>query len=185
MSIDLEQIIDARLAVARLGELDAQAWWRSDGVLSDDGAFVGPRVLPRSHHNARARIIFAVASHACNERYPEPKAFHLFKLTPELEDQLDDYLQGKLGDDQFWDERARRLEKVQSGDAPESVFLDMSLISQDEISLIKRLQLGPGGQSLAIRKQNDPQKLIRLLTAGFIRSAPRQLVVPYTYEEVG
>jgi hypothetical protein len=62
--LDLQPLLEARLWVARLGESDVHKWWRTDGILGSDGAFVGPRVLPRTHPTARARIAFAVAAHA-------------------------------------------------------------------------------------------------------------------------
>ena len=73
MSIDLLQLLEARLWIARLGESDVHRWWRSDGILGPDGAFVGPRVFPKTHPTGRSRIAFAVARHACDQRHPDPK----------------------------------------------------------------------------------------------------------------
>jgi hypothetical protein len=178
---ELESLLNARLTVARLGELDVNAWWRTDGALGGEGAFVGPRVLPFTHSNARARITFAVASHACDERYPEQKAFHLFRLTPEIEDQLDDFLQGKLGQSEYWDQWTERLEGIRKGADVRSILNEWSIVTPDDFKSIEKLPLGPGGRSVAIPRQSDPLKLISLLAAGFIRSTPQQLVVPYTY----
>ncbi|NJM41253.1 MAG: hypothetical protein HC853_11045, partial [Anaerolineae bacterium] len=46
--------------------------------------------------NFPARIAFAVARHSCDERHPDPKVLHLFRLTPEVEDRLDALLVERL-----------------------------------------------------------------------------------------
>src|ERR1051325_8698553 len=109
---DVARLLEARLWVARLGEGDVFRWWRTDGVLGPDGAFVGPRVLPMTHPTARARIAFAVARHACDERYPDAKARHLFRLYPEVEDRLDALLVERLGDREYWAGVMSKLEAV-------------------------------------------------------------------------
>src|SRR5712692_8552377 len=87
--LHIEWLLLARLWIARIGETDGQGWWRTSAMLGSEGAFVGPRVLPITHATARARIVFAVAAHACAERYPDPKAAHLFRLDARTEDRLD------------------------------------------------------------------------------------------------
>ena len=105
----LEQLLTARLWIARLGEGDVNRWWRTDGILGPDGAYVGPRVLPKTHPTARARIAFAVARHACDDRYPDKAVHHLFRLAPVTEDRFDAMLRDKLEDIQFWCEVWARL----------------------------------------------------------------------------
>ena len=53
---DLDLLLRARLFVARMGERDVLKWWATDGILGPDGAFVGPRSLPKTHGTAEARI---------------------------------------------------------------------------------------------------------------------------------
>lgn len=184
MSLDLTYIFHARLAVARLGELDVHGWWRTEGVLGEDGAFVGSRVVPFTHPNVRARISFAVAAHACDKIYPDPKAFHLFRLSPALEDQLDDLLQTKLGQKDCWGQEMEGLEHITKGADTLDVLLKYKVITLEEAQLIKNLPLGAANRSVAIPPQSDSNKLIRLLTAGFILSTSQQLVVPYTHAVV-
>lgn len=42
VNTSLEQLLTARLWIARLGEGGVNRWWRTDGILGPDGAYVGP-----------------------------------------------------------------------------------------------------------------------------------------------
>ncbi len=176
--IDVQHLLEARLWVARLGESDVNGWWRTDGILGTDGAFVGPRVLPVTHPTARSRIAFAVATHACSERYPDPRAHHLFKLTPELEDRLDQLLVDRLGDGDFWASMMKKLETV-SGEADSAdVLREGGVVSEEHLTYAAQQPMGPAERSLPIAATTATEALGRL-TAGFVRSRPGNLAVPY------
>jgi hypothetical protein len=172
-------LLKARLWVARLGESDLNRWWRTDGVLGRDGAFVGPRVLPLTHPTARARVAFAVAKHACDERYQDSRARHLFRLSPEVDDRLDAFLVEKLGDQEFWREMTCQLEAVPAGVSMEEVLLEQGLATTVEVREAMRASPGPGERSLALTAGGTLDETIRRLAAGFIRSKPGALAVPY------
>lgn len=173
------QVLVARLYVGRLGEADVHGWWQTDGLLGSDGAYVGPRVLPLTHGTARTRVVLAVAKHACEERHPDPNATHLFGLGPIVEDMLDVLLARRLSDDAFWSEHLAHLEAVERHPEPQQVLMAAGVVKEDDLKLIDRLPLGPGGRSLAIPRAQDTEGTVRRLAAGFVRSAPRNLVVPF------
>ncbi len=172
-------LLDARLWIARLGELDVLGWWRTDGILGSEGAFVGPRVLPLTHPTGRARIAFGVAAHACGERHPDPAARHLFRLDPELEDRLDGLLAARLSDRSYWGSMMPRLEAVGRGASCAHVLRDAGVVGAEDVALAGRLPLGPGGRSVAVPAGADEVATIRRLTAAFTRSDRGGLAVPY------
>jgi hypothetical protein len=177
--INLAQLLEARLFVGRLGDSDALGWWRTDGVLGQDGAFIGPRVLPKTHPTARTRIVFAVAAHACGERHPDPQAQHLFRLDPATEDQLDALLVERLGDHEYWQKVMFRLEAIRSDARPGTVLLEANIVTEGDLKTVGKIGLGPAGRSLPIKNGTRTDETIRLLAAGFTRSEPKSLVVPY------
>ena len=177
-SIDIRRLLEARLWVARLGESDVKGWWRTDGMLGSDGAYVGPRVLPITHPTARARIVFAVAAHACGERHPDTKAMHLFRLTPEIEDRLDALLVERLGEQDFWNGLMTRLEAITKESDPAETLKTGGLVSVEDLAYVNKQQLGPAERSVPI-SADSPAEIVGRLTAGFVRSKPGTLAVPY------
>jgi hypothetical protein len=177
--IDPENLLIARLWIARLGEGDVQGWWRTNGLLGADGAFVGPRVLPLTHPTGRARLVFAVAAHACGERYPDTQARHLFRLDPETEDRLDALLISKLEDAAFWKKIIGKLEAIKTTDDPRAVLMETGLITDADAQHVDRLKLGPEGRSLSIDPATSADETLRRLAAGFLRSSKGELTVPY------
>lgn len=176
---DPAQLLKARLWVARLGESDVNRWWRTDGILGGDGAFVGPRLLPKTHGTGRARVALAVACSACGERHPDPKAQHLFRLDPETEDRLDAHLAERLDAFEWWAETLAALEAVRSQADPGAVLEQAGIVTRQDLALVARLELGPDGRSLPVGSPPTPEEAIRRLAAGFARSKPGQFAVPY------
>lgn len=177
---DLQKILEARLWIARLGERDVLGWWATDGILGPDGAFVGPRVLPRTHSTARARIAFAVARRTCDDRHPDPDAHHLFRLDPGTEDAADRLMIDLLSDDDWWAPRIEALEEVTAGVDVETKLLDAGILLPEDLELAHNIELGPAGRSLPIAAAADIDVIVRRLTAGFVRSQPTSLAVPFT-----
>lgn len=181
-NVDLDLLLRARLWVARLGESDVHGWWRTNGILGEDGAYVGPRVLPKTHPTGRARIAFAVARHSCDERHPDPKVLHLFRLTPEIEDRLDALLVERLGDATFWGGLMPRLEAIKRGADTESVLKESGVVAEAHLLTARNAALGPDARSLRLEAPSADEA-IRRLAAGFIRSQPKALAVPYLEAE--
>lgn len=183
-AVDLDLLLRARLFVARLGERDVHSWWATDGILGADGAFVGPRVLPKTHGTGRARIAFAVARHACLERHPDRAVQHLFLLDPETEDRLDAYLVERLDAFDWWAETLRQLEAIGEGADPTEVLRDAQIASDADFTHIADLELGPDGRSLPMEPADTWAGTIRRLATGFCRSEPSSLAVPYLTESM-
>jgi hypothetical protein len=179
VKLDPQRLLEARLLIGRLGERDLYNWWATDGVLGPDGAFVGPRVLPRTHPTARARIVFAVAAHSCAERYPDPRARHLFRLDPRLEDRLDALLAERLPDREWWRAQMARLEGLAAGVDISTTLIDSGLVTERHLAQVRRLKTGPAERSLPIPEAEDPDEGLGLLTAGFARSGLGALAVPH------
>lgn len=176
---NVAHLLEVRLWVARLGESDVCSWWRTDGALGPDGAFVGPRVLPLTHPTARARMVFAVAAYTCCQRHPDPQARTLFSFDAETEDRLDALLVERLGDQEFWGQTMIRLEALSTSAVPAQVLLEGGLINREDLRYVESLELGPGGRSLPVGPGCTPEETVRRLTAGFARSERGNLVVPY------
>lgn len=172
-------LLEARLWVARLGEGDVLGWWRTDGVLGPDGAFIGPRVLPRTHSVGRARVAFAAAKQACQERYQSPEALHLFRLAPWVEDSFDAYLQESLADQEYWAECLSALEAITVGVKPGELLKGRQIVSDEAERVLTDLPLGPDGRSLPLPGAESISQLVELMAAGFARGSAGQLVVPY------
>lgn len=179
------RVLVARLYIARFGEADVQGWWRTDGVLGSDGAYVGRRVLPMTHATARARVVLVVARHACGERHPDPSARHLFSLGPRAEDALDALLAQRLSDQAFWADLLSCLEALKRHADPRQVLTASGIVREEDLKVIEALPLGPGGRSLPTPSGSDTDETLRRLTAGFARSTHRNLVVPFLRDRKG
>lgn len=173
------QLLGLRLWVARLGESDVNRWWRTDGILGPDGAFVGPRVLPKTHGTGRARIAFAVARHACQERHPDRGAETLFLLDPEMEDRLDAYLVERLDAFDWWDGTLQKLEAIEKEQDAAAILLSAGLVDEEDVEYVRGLALGPDDRSLSIEPGRDAAQTLRRLAAGFARSKPGEFAVPH------
>ena len=177
-SSNLLRLLEASLVIARLGERDVHGWWATDGLLGGDGAFVGPRVLPKTHPTARARIVFAVAAHACIERHPDRAARSLFRLGPEAMDRLDALLVDRLAEHEWWGSWMERLQAVNKATPVGEVLTGLGVVTLADLAQVAKLSLRPDGRSLLLPKPADPAAAIRLMAAGFIRSKPGELAVP-------
>jgi hypothetical protein len=177
--IDVQRLLLARLWVARTGERDVLNWWASDGVLGEDGAYVGPRVLPKTHATGRARIAFAVARHACDERHPDASVHHLFRLDPPTEDRFDQLLVDKLKEHEWWATIITALEKVRADVSLGDLLSAAGVIERGDIDYVMKATRGPAGRSLPLSAGGSSDQTIQRLAAGFIRSEPGALTVPY------
>lgn len=179
LDVHIERLLLARLWIGRIGEADVENWWRTSSLLGAEGAFVGPRVIPITHATARARMVFAVAAHACTERYPDPKACHLFRLDARTEDRLDGLLVRKLEDRGFWHETMKDIESVTPQVGAKDALIKAGVITDEDARYVAHLKLGPDGRSLPVAVARSADETVRRLAAGYLRSSKAELAVPY------
>lgn len=179
---DLESLLLVRLWVARLGERDIMGWWATDGILGSDGAYVGPRVLPKTHPTGRARIAFAVARAACDQAHPDPESFHLFRMDPTTEDRFDQLLLDRLDQQEWWAKTMDDLEGIVPGADTGDALLSAELVTEGDLKLVEEVDLGPAKRSLPLGDQRLQGRTLQLLSAGFVRSSQGHLAVPYVRE---
>src|SRR4051795_11034874 len=102
-SIDLDRLLQIRVVVARIGEMDLAQWWNTRGQLGRLGAAAVRRGLPRTHWFAQARSVFAVAAHRCDELYNPPSSVTLWRLPTEVEERFVARWEHWLDDARSWE----------------------------------------------------------------------------------
>ena len=179
---DLKLLLKARLVIGRLGERDRLNWWATDGILGEDGDFVGPRVLPRTHRTARARILTAVARHACDQRHPDPGVYHLYRLDPHIEDRLDAFLVDSLDHFEYWESLYAGIAVISAEREIAEQLVEQAVCQETETQDASNYSVGPDARSVHVPRGDSTEESIRNLVSGFIHSRPNQLTVPYLSE---
>ncbi|MGA2258728.1 MAG: BrxE family protein [Thermoguttaceae bacterium] len=178
-TLNLVRLLQLRLAVARFGEMDRAKWWNTKGVLSDLGEMALSRGFPKSHLFARARIVFAVAASRCREVFDPPKCITLWKLLPTIEDQLGAMWSEWLDAPTQWTDFLVRVNEQKTPGLLD-VLSGLELIDDRTVEEAKRLKRSPDGQSVVLSGECDvTDETVALLAAGFHRSEPGKLAVPY------
>ena len=103
---------------------------------------------------------------------------HLFRLSPEVEDRLDQLLVDLLGDADFWMPLMKGLEAVTKESETASVLREAGVVIDTDLSYVARLPLGPAERSLPISASTS-EDIVSRLAAGFARSASGKLAVPF------
>jgi hypothetical protein len=159
--------------------MDRAKWWNTKGVLSDLGEMAIGRGFPKSHLFARARIVFTVASTRCREVFDPPKCVTLWKLPPTIEDQLGAMWSEWLDAPAPWTDFLVRVNE-QKAPGLLDVLSGLELIDDRTVEEAKRLKRSPDGQSVLLPGECDAtDETLALLAAGFHRSEPGKLAVPY------
>ena len=182
-NVDLQRVMKLRLVVARFGEMDRAKWWNSKGMLANLGELAVSRGLPKTHLFARARAVFEVARHRCDEVFNAPDAFTLWKLPAELEDHLEDAWSEWLEDQEPWQRFLAEVNESVNGDFLQ--FLQsIDLVSKDVAEQTKRLRRADDQRSVPLSQMNEvTESTIELLAGAFSRGEPGKLAVPYVQVE--
>ena len=61
-------------------------------------------------------------------------------------------------------------------------LLEAKIIAEEDLAAVADLKLGPDARSLPVPNDRPLSQMIGRLAAGFTRSEPRSLVVPYLAE---
>jgi hypothetical protein len=84
-----------------------------------------------------------------------------------------------LDDAEFWEPVMAALEDVNGEADCKDTFLRVGIIDSDDVDIAERAKIGPAGRSLALPDEASSERLIARLAAGFVRSTPGELAVPY------
>lgn len=179
MKVDNERLLKLRLVVARLGEMDLNRWWNTNGQLGQLGASVLRRGFPRTYRFAQARAVFAVAAHRCREVFDPPGCVTLWDQPAAIEDELEGTWDHWLDRAEEWEPFFQALERPAGTDLA-SVLRDLALVGERELEALSRLRRSAEGRAVPLPglfSGNDGD--ITLLALGFARGEPGALAVPY------
>lgn len=180
-----ERIAKLRLVVARFGEMDRATWWNTKGMLANLGELAVSRGFVKTHLFARARAVFAVAAHRCDEVFNAPNACTLWKLPAEIEDQLEDACSHWLENPEPWAQFLQTVNDQQSDDLLPILF-SLELITAETADRVKRLRRADDSRSVPLPKNCAiDESGIALLAAAFSRGEPGKLAIPYLQVEEG
>jgi hypothetical protein len=178
-TLDYRRLLQIRLTVARFGEMDRSKWWNTKGLLSGLGEMALSRGFPKSHPLARARAVFGVAAHRCKEVFDPPKGLTLWKLPPDAEEQFESNWSEWLDNIDPWANFIDKMNEQHHADLLE-ILASLDLIDASTIEQAKKLRRSPDGHSVPLPSENEiTNESIALLAAGFFRSEPGKLAIPY------
>lgn len=177
--VDLERLLKLRVVVARIGEMDLAQWWNTRGQLGPLGSAAVRRGLPRTHHFAQARSVFAVAAHRCDEIFNPPGSITLWRLPARTEERFDARWEHWLDDARAW---GPFFAEVQNLAAPElgSALKSLRLVTDADLTSINALATAAEGRAVPIAEpyegtDADVTRLALALAKGRVGS----LAVPY------
>ncbi len=183
--LNLGRLFQLRLVVARFGEMDRARWWNTKGLLAGLGEMALSRGFPKSHPLARARAVFSVAGHRCREVFDPPQGITLWKLPPEVEERFHGAWAEWIDDIDPWADFLNRANDQANGDLLDTLA-SLDLISASTVEQAKKLKRAPDGHSVLLPGEKAVTgETIALLAAGFHRSEPGKLAVPYARLEEG
>jgi hypothetical protein len=176
---DLRKLFQLRLAVARFGEMDVARWWNTKGLLGRLGTIAVKRGFSRSHYFAQARIVFAVARERCHSLFDPPDGLTLWKLPPELEDQLESCWPGWLEESVSWETFFGQIADVAESDLL-GFMTRLNLLSASDTDQARKLRRAADGRAVPLPE--TPRltvSTLALLAAGFFRGEPSEPAIPY------
>lgn len=183
-SIDFDRLLKLRLVVARHGEMDLGRWWntgdaaRATALLGHAGSILMSRGFPRTHHFARARLVFEVARARCAEMFAPPGCATLWHLPPSIEDRFDARWARWLEERDSW------VEFFASIESPSRDLLgtlqQLSICSVGDAETVSEMRKAAEGRAVQLPGVHAvTDRLFSQLAAGFSRGEPGKLAVPY------
>lgn len=184
-SVDLERLLRLRVVVGRIGEMDRAQWWNTRGQLGPLGASAIRRGLPRTHHFARARSVFAVAAQRCAEVFDPPGSVTLWRLPAALEGAFDARWEHWLDAANDWSAFFARVEALEGSDLVPALQA-LELVDDADLEVLAGLKTSAEGRAVPITqpfKATDAD--VTLLALGFGRGRIGAVAVPYARAEDG
>jgi len=177
--IDLERLLRLRVVVARIGELDRGQWWNTRGQLGPLGATALSRGLPRTHHFAQARSVFAVAAHRCAEMFDPPGSVTLWRLPHEIEASFEARWEHWLDHAADWAPFFRQVAALEGTDLVEALR-SLDVVDGADLDASKRLKTSAEGRAVPLPEPfAGTDADVALLALGFGRGGVGALAVPY------
>ena len=178
-SLNLERLLKLRVVVGRIGEMDRAQWWNTGGQLGPLGAAALKRGLPRTHHFAQARSVFAVAGQRCAEVFDPLGSVTLWRLPSDIEDAFEARWEHWLDAASDWSAffgSVAALDGSELGGALQT----LELIDSNDLRAFASLKSSAEGRAVAIptpfsRTNAD----VTLLALGFARGREGAPCVPY------
>jgi hypothetical protein len=178
-AVDLERLFKLRLVIARIGEMDRAQWWNTRGQLGPLGAMALSRGLPRTHHFAQARSVFAVAAHRCDEVFNPPASWTLWRLPREIEERFEARWEHWVDAAADWAPTFRRIADVEGTDVA-ATLIALGLVSPPDLAALTGLHVSAEGRAVQLPSLfagTDAE--LALLALGFSLGRPTGLAVPY------
>ena len=177
--INLDRLLQLRLAVARFGEMDLAKWWNTTGQLGRLGALALRRGFPRTHRFAQARSVFAVAAQRCAELFAPPNCVTLWRLPETIEEAFDARWESWVDNATAWEPFFLQLESIEASDLL-AVLRRLELLSEAEALACGRLRRSAEGRAVPIPGVFRPEdEYVNLLASGFYRGEMGNPAVPY------
>lgn len=177
--MNLELLLKLRLVVARFGEMDIGKWWNTKGQLGRLGAAALHRGLPRTHHFAQGRAVFAVATHRCREVFNPPGCVTLWWLPEAIEEEFDTRWEHWLDHATEWRPFFQNLEDLRGTDLVSTLRAFEVVTDRDieSLSRVRRSADAPAVPLPSVFSASDAD--LALLALGFARAEIGILAVPY------
>jgi hypothetical protein len=178
LELDYERLLQLRLVVARVGEMDLARWWNTNGQLGNIGTAVLTRGFRRTHQFAQARSVFAVATHRCRAVYDPPGAVTLWSLPAEMEDDLDLRWDQWIDDVSAWSGFFEHLESC-SPDL-ETELVRFGLVTDADVERVRKLRRSAEQRAVAVPGEFAGTTAdVTTLALAFARGDIAGLAVPY------
>ena len=177
--IDFDRLLQLRLVVARVGEMDLAKWWNTRGQLSRLGTAAVRRGFPRTHYFAQARSVFLVAGFRCREVFDPPKSVTLWQLPESVEEEFETHWERWLDQADQWKPFFLELEGLKETEL-KTVLHSFNLITDEDAELFSRLRRSAEGRAVPLPAPfTATDRDIASLALGFARGEPGALAVPY------
>jgi hypothetical protein len=178
-TLDLERLFKLRVAVARVGEMDLAQWWNTKGQLGPLGAAALRRGLPRTHHFAQARSVFAVAAHRCAEVFDPPSSVTLWRLPLDIEDAFEARWEQWLDAARDWSPFFDRVAALEGPDLVVALQA-LELVDGLELAAFRGLKTSAEGRAVPISEPfGGTDADVTTLALGFARGRIGSVSVPY------
>jgi hypothetical protein len=177
--VDHERLLQLRLVVARIGEMDRAGWWNTKGQLGTYGAVALQRGLPRTHHFAQARSVFAVAAHRCAEVFTLPSTWTLWRLPREIDESFDARWEHWVDAAAEWAPLFERVAALEGTDVA-GALQAMDLVGVHDLAILANLRTSAEGRAVPLPAPfAGTDADLTTLALGFALGRPGALAVPY------